>query len=250
MTDPLELVGSWLVSGDPHVTPGTVLRISDGLSLWSTCGYVMGGWRADRTGLFVGSIAGGDGDCVGTVRDATPAWLASVTRYAAAGDGFDLERKDGTVVVHLAPGGMPTPGSNLLPSLADPPVVTDVLRTTYAAPAPLPSSLRPATAVELVGTWDAIARPAPSPWQRATPGAVLRADGHYVSTDGCNTTEGRWAANDSGSFIGSGGFSTLVGCDNVDVGHWIASATGAGFDGAVLVLVDRSGKELGRLQHP
>ena len=250
MTDPLGLVGSWLVSGDPDVTRGTVLRISDDLSLWSSCGYVMGGWRADQHGLFVGSIMGGDEPCVRTARDVTPAWLTSVSRYAEKADGFDLMATDGTVIVHLAPGGRPTPGPNLLPSLADPPVVTDLLRTAYAPPAPLPSPLRPATAAELVGRWDAVTPPAPSPLQRAMPGVVLRAAGHYSATDGCNGTDGRWAANDSGSFIGTSGFSTLIGCDNVDVGHWIASATSAGFDGAVLVLVDKAGHELGRLQRP
>ena len=63
-TDPVSLVGSWLVRDDATVEDGTVLRISDDLSLWASCGYVSGGWRADHHGLFVGHIDGGDGGCM------------------------------------------------------------------------------------------------------------------------------------------------------------------------------------------
>jgi len=247
-TDPASLVGSWLVRGDPAVQDGTVLRIGDDLSLWETCGYTMGGWRADHHGLFVGHIDGGDGACMPKQGDPTPAWLRTVTRYAADGDGFVLQTADGTTVVHLAPGGRPTPGSNLLPSMADPPTVTDALRTALAPAAALPTSLRAATAAELVGHWKALAPTSSGGPGRATPpGATLAAEGGYDAGDGCNQTSGRWAASDAGSVIATGGASTLIGCDNVDVGGWLVQATGAGFSGTTLVLVDRNGHELGRL---
>jgi len=69
----------------------------------------------------------------------------------------------------------------------------------------------------------------------------------YEATDGCNQTSGRWAAGDAGSFIATGGASTLVGCDNVDVAGWFVRARNAGFAGTTLVLVDQAGHELGRL---
>ena len=247
-TDPVSLVGSWLVRDDATVEDGTVLRISDDLSLWASCGYVSGGWRADHHGLFVGHIDGGDGGCMPKQGDPTPAWLTSVSRYAPDGDGFVLQTADGATVVRLAPGGRPTPGSNLLPSLADPPTVTDPLRVALAPAGGLPSSLEPATPARLVGSWKAVA-PAPSDGlARVTPpGVTLSAAGGYEATDGCNQTSGRWAAGDAGSFIATGGASTLVGCDNVDVAGWLVQARNAGFAGTTLVLVDQAGHELGRL---
>ena len=154
-TDPVSLVGSWLVRGNGAVEDGTVLRISDDLSLWASCGYVMGGWRADHHGLFVGHVDGGDGGCMPTQGDPTPVWLTTVARYAPDGDGFLLQTADGATVARLAPGGRPTPGSNLLPSLADPPTVTDQLRTALAPAAGLPSS--PAAQPPLVSLQPSVA---------------------------------------------------------------------------------------------
>jgi len=247
-TDPLSLVGSWLVRDDAAVEDGTVLRISDDLSLWASCGYLMGAWRADGHGLFVAHIDGGDGDCLPQQGDPTPAWLTTVARYVPDGDGFLLTSADGATVVRLAPGGRPTPGSNLLPSLADPPTVSDPLRAALAPAVGLPATLTPATAAGLVGHWTAVAPTASGGLVRATaPGATLTAAGGYEATDGCNQTSGRWAAGDAGSFVATSAASTLVGCDNVDVGGWLAEASGAGFTGTTLVLVDHAGHELGRL---
>jgi hypothetical protein len=240
-------VGSWTVSGNPRVAKGTTLLIGGDLSIWTTCGYTSGGWHADRHGQFVGSIDGGDGPCMPAKGDPTPAWLHSVTRYEADGSGFVLTTATGTVVARLSPGGRPTPGANLLPSLADPPTATPQIRAALAAPAPLPAALRPASAADLVGGWDAITQPPRGPRSRQSPGVVFGADGGYTASDGCNGTRGRWTAGD-GSFVGTGGASTLIGCNNVNVGGWIASAASAGLDGNVLVLLDRSGHELGRLQ--
>jgi len=40
---------------------------------------------------------------------------------------------------------------------------------------------------------------------------------------------------------------TLIGCDNIDLGSWVAHARSVGFDGETLVLVNANGAELGRL---
>ena len=64
---------------------------------------VAGGWRADRHGLFVAHIDGGDGRCMPKQGDPTPGWLRTVSRYAPDGDGFLLRTVDGATVARLAP---------------------------------------------------------------------------------------------------------------------------------------------------
>jgi hypothetical protein len=247
--DPTALVGSWLVTDAKGAEPGTVLRVADDLSLWQACGYLMGSWRAGGVSLFAASLDGGDPGCVPEKGDPTPSWLAAAADYAVDASGVTLLAADGTVVARLRAGGRPTPGPNLLPSLADPPVLTDALRTQLAAGKPLPSSLAPATRAALVGSWvSALPRPSSSGLSHdVTPEITLHADGTYTGTDGCNGTSGRWNADDSGALVVTSGPSTLVGCDNVAVGQWLAAATAAGFDGKVLVLVGKDGAETGRL---
>jgi len=245
--DPTTLVGSWLVVDAAGAEPGTVLRIGEDLSLWQRCGYRMGSWRVGGVSLFAASLEGGDGSCFSSATDVTPAWLAAAADYAVDTTGVTLMARDGSVVARLRPGGRPTPGPNLAPSLADPPTLTAALKAWLAAPAPLPAALTAATRAQLVGAWVATGpRPSTSGMQHTPAGATLRDDGTYSATDGCNGTSGRWEADADGLVV-TGGFSTLVGCDNVDVPHWLSTATTAGFDGATLVLVDKDGHELGRL---
>lgn len=250
--DATALVGSWLVTDAAGAEPGTVLRIADDLSLWQSCGYLMGSWRASTQGLFAGHLDGGDGACFGAgQRDPTPAWLAQVSRFETSGDGAALLASDGSVVARLSPGGKPTPGPHILASLADPPVLSAELAAVLRAPAPLPSSYTPATWAQLLGAWVTV-QPRPSgPMGRTIdPGVTFSADGSYGATDGCNGTSGRWAADDSGAFIATGGPSTLIGCANVDVPQFVANAAWAALDDGVLVLVDRAGHETGRLRRP
>ncbi len=250
-SDPVALVGSWIVSDAQGAAPGTVLRLGDDLSLWGRCGYLAGSWRANDHGLFAGTVFGGDPSCVTGNTIPSPVWLESAAGFAADGAGLSLLDAHGTVVARLHPGGHPTPGSNLLPSLADPPVVTDQLRAALAPAAPLPSGLRRAMRTELVGSWvSALPRPSSGLSHHTTPGVRLKADGTYSGTDGCNGSTGRWNASNDGSVIATSGMSTLIGCDNVNVDQWLASAAWAAFDGAVLVLVDAQGAETGRLRRP
>jgi heat shock protein HslJ len=247
--DPTTLVGSWLVVDATGVESGTVLRIGEDLSLWQRCGYLMGSWRAGGASLFAASLQGGDYDCFPKTGDPTPAWLSAASDYAVDTTGVTLLSRDGTVVARLRPGGRPTPGPNLLPSLADPPTLTAALKATLAPPAPLPASLTRATRAQLVGSWVAAGpRPSTSGIAHSPAGATLRDDGTYSATDGCNESTGRWTA-DPGGLVVTSGFSTLIGCGNVDVARWLSTATTAGFDGAVLVLVGKDGTETGRLTH-
>lgn len=250
--DPTALVGSWLVTQAAGAEPGTVLRLGEDLSLWQSCGYLMGSWRASTTSLFSASLVGGDGGCFGAgVRRPTPAWLAAATRFDVSGDGAVLLDSSGRTVARLSPGGRPTPGSNLLPSLADPPVLTPQLRKVLAAPLPLPPTAMPATRQQLLGRWVTTQeRPSSGLSHDVVPGITFSDDGSYAATDGCNGTEGRWAADDSGSLLVSGGFSTAIGCDNVDVALFAGRAAWATLDDGVLVLIGPDGAETGRLRRP
>lgn len=243
------LVGSWYVTDAAGAGDGTVLSMGAELAVWQRCGYLMGSWRANGASLFAASVAGGDGACMTTSGDPTPDWLRRASGYAVEGSGISLLDADGTTVARLRPGASPTPGPNLLPSLAVPPVLTPELAAALAPAAPLPATLTPATRAQLVGSWvSALPRPSsPGLSHGTTPGVTLAADGGYHATDGCNGTDGRWAADDHGALIATTGASTLIGCDNVPVDRWLTTATTAGFAGKVLVLVGRDGRETGRL---
>lgn len=112
---------------------------------------------------------------------------------------------------------------------------------------PLPAALRPATATELIGNW----APADGRGQGAPhrPSIELRADGTYRGSDGCNGASGHWTSGPGGELHATSGPRTLMGCaDMLDVPSWLAGAARAGFDGAVLVLLDDHGVETGRLR--
>ncbi len=251
--DPTRLVGSWTVSGATGAEPGTVLRIAADLSLWQSCGYLMGSWRASGTGLFAANLDGGDGACVGTTRNPTPAWLRSVARYQVDADGITLLAPDGAVAARLAPGGRPTPGPNLLPSLTDPPVLDPRLRdalTSAAGTGPIPTTLPSASRADLLGAWvTVLPRPSSGLTHDVVPGITFRDDGSYRATDGCNGTQGGWSA-DAGSVVATRGASTLIGCDNIDVAQFVATASWVALDDGVLVLLKADGTETGRLKRP
>jgi hypothetical protein len=242
--DPVALVGSWLLDA-PGVASGTVLRLGDDLSLWSDCGYLDGSWVADHAGLFAGQLAGGDPGCMTSVssQGPTPAWLAEVVAFRLDGTGAVLLDASGAVAATLRPGGHPTAGPNLLPSLADPPTVTDQLRARLAPAAPLPPGLVAARPSQLVGHWVSAANP------NLRGDADLAADGSWQGTDGANGNGGHWSAAPDGELVVAAGATTAVGCGPdqcADVDDWFEQASRAAFDGSTLVLLDATGKETGR----
>lgn len=247
--DPTALVGGWVVSDARGGEPGTVLLLGVELTVWRSCGFLMGSWRASTASLFAASVSGGDEKCFAEHGDEpAPAWLTAATRFQSDGAGVVLLDSEGGVVARLSPGGSPTPGPNILPSNAVPPVLTDELRAWLAPPSPLSSSLTPATRARLLGSWVVADPSATNRTQRQTPGILFAQDGTYQATDGCNGTAGRWTADDSGGFLLTGGATTAIGCDNVEVAQPASGAAWAAFDGDVLVMVGPSGKELIRLR--
>jgi hypothetical protein len=247
--DPLRLIGVWQVRGTDEA-PDTVLRVdATELSLWRSCGVLYGSWRADERGLLVADAGqSGDGRCVtadDTALTLRPPWLAAATGFRADGDARVLVDDHGAVTAHLDPAtGSPAADGSRSP-FADPPVVDDQARVAFAVPKPLPTGLRPATRSTLVGRWvpdgaDAVQRP-------QVPFLQLDADGSWTSSDGCNGSMGRWTAGGDGRVLATSGVSTLIGCHNLPVGGWWATAARAGFDGPALVLLDGNGDELARL---
>ncbi len=143
----------------------------------------------------------------------------------------------------LRPGGHPTAGPNLLPSLADPPTVTDQLRASLAPAVPLPAGLVAARPSQLIGYWVSAANP------NLRGDADLAADGSWQGTDGANSAGGRWSAAPDGELVVTAGASTAMGCAPeacADVNNWFVQASRAAFDGSTLVLLDAAGKETGR----
>ncbi len=244
--DPVALVGLWEVTGAKGEEAGAILRLADSsLSIWRDCGVLSGGWRADPAGLFLGSVGSWSGSC-DLAPDPQPAWLTRVGGFRVAGDELLLLDADGATVARLVPGRRPAHRDDIADSESAPPVVTDELRAALRTVAPLPAGLRPATAAELARRWmpavtDRRARP-------EQPFAQLRADGSWTGSDGCNGTGGRWIAGAGGALLAVGGFQTAIGCANVPIGTWLTETARAGIADGQLVLLDRSGKETGRLR--
>jgi hypothetical protein len=247
--DPLLLIGVWQVRGADEA-PGTVLRVDvTDLSLWRSCGALYGSWRADQRGLFVADAGqGGDGSCVtpsDTALTLRPPWLVAATSVRTDGDARLLLDDQGAVTARLDPATGSPPADGSPSPFTDPPVVDVRARLAFAAPAPVPTGLRPATRGTLVGRWvpdgvGTVHRP-------QVPFLRLDADGSWTSSDGCNGSMGRWTAGSDGRVLATSGYMTLIGCHNVPIEAWWSHATRAAFDGPALVLLDRDGRELARV---
>ena len=166
-------------------------------------------------------------------------WLESVEAFVKTADGFTLADAAGSPVASLTIDGAPDPIPDAADFYAEPPEVTDDTRADFAATEPRPSSL---TVGSLEGQWAAEGTDVST-----GAGVEFAADGTWTGSDGCNGGSGRWAADASGGFLATSGVSTLMACEGASVPSWVAQARLAGFDGDVLVLLDRDGGELGRL---
>jgi heat shock protein HslJ len=133
----------------------------------------------------------------------------------------------------------------MLASLADPPTVTAADKRRFDDPARVPTGLQPADHSSLVGRW--VPLPGDDVQRPEQPMLDLRADGTWTSSDGCNGTLGRWTTGDGGRVLATAGGTTQMGCTNVNVAATFYTASRAAFDGTVLVLLDASGTETGRL---
>jgi hypothetical protein len=246
VADAAGLVRLWTVREAAGEEPEAILRLADGqLSLWRRCGHLIGSWRANAEGLFLGHVYGGSDACV-SGPDSAPDWLRRVAGHRVDGPDRLLVDRDGRTLARLVPGGRPKVDRYTAKSEGEPPVLTDELRRALAPAAPLPAGLRPASAADLAGRWvpaDGSGSRAPTP-----PFAELKADGTWSGSDGCNGQGGRWVAGAAGAFLAVAGAQTLIGCDGANMAGWLSDASRAGFAGDRLVLVDRSGREVARLR--
>ena len=237
-SSPVDLVNLWRVTDADSESAETWLRLDAGeFQLWRDCGMIMGSWRASN-GLMLASVFGSSGTCAA---DTLPVvgWLESVEAFVKTADGFTLADAAGSPVASLTIDGAPDPIPDAADFYAEPPEVTDDTRAYFAATDPLPSSL---TVGSHEGQWAAEGTDVST-----GAGVEFAADGTWTGSDGCNGGSGRWAADASGGFLATSGVSTLMACEGASVPSWVAQARLAGFDGDVLVLLDRDGGELGRL---
>ncbi|SIN28859.1 hypothetical protein [Micromonospora cremea] len=241
--EPVGLIGNWTVTA-PDPDSSGILRLAPvdqgGLSWFGTCGTAMGTWRADTNGLFLAGVpknpASGERRC-----RLAPDWLRQATSFRFEGEIPVLLDDQGREVARLLPGAKPTPGPHVVPSLAEPPMVTPEVRQAFTPAVGLPPHLKPASRDDLRGRWVPVG-PA-----RGSAHVELRNDGEWRGSDGCNGQHGRWVAGPDGALLATAGPSTLIGCRSVPVATWLSEASRAGLDGEVLVLLTAKGTETGRL---
>lgn len=250
--DPLALIGLWTIT-EADEEKGAILRLAERLTLFRACGYIAGTWRASADGLFVGHTASGGpgrrpgvtptGPCASGPGDVTtPGWLRRVSGFRQDGDAQLLLDEQGETVARLVPGARLTPGPNLDAMGTAPPVVDDDARRVMAPASPVPTNLRPAVRSDLPGRWVA----AEDLWNDAA-FVEFAPNNEWHGSDGCNAQGGRWVFGSAGALLATDGPSTMIGCDGMLVGLWLRHTYRAGFDGDVLVLLDQTGKEVGRL---
>jgi hypothetical protein len=236
--DAVALVGLWEVL-DAGEEPGTILKLGTGqLALLRPCGPIWGAWNADAAGLFVAGASAWHGPCGD---DPRPAWLTAVAAHRPEEEGHVLLDAAGGVVARLVPGDEPTLPDTVAQSEAAPPEVTDDTRRRLGPSAPLPAGLVAVDAGSVVGRWVPSDAPAGSEAH-----AELQADGEWSGSDGCNGLGGRWRTGTGGALLAVGGGHNLAGCGNIPVQDRLERTARAGFDGDVLVLLDRQGDEVGR----
>jgi len=235
------LVNLWRVTGVAEEEPDTWLRLeTSGFQLWRDCGMINGSWQASDT-QFVAGTWGSTGSC--SQAEMTVPWLESITSYRADGEGWQLVDADGGVVAALTIDGAPAPIADAVESLAEPPPVTARTREVLRLPTELPADLEPATTEQLLGRWE------PAGYAGALePFFTFTADHAWTGSDGCNGSNGRWAADDAGLLLPTSGFSTAMGCDYVEVPFFNAGSYLVGLDGEQLVVLDADATELGRFE--
>jgi hypothetical protein len=266
-TDPLALWGSWRVEGAAGEEPGAVLQLGAAwppvrgpephghrLMLWRHCGQLLGGWKTNSAGMFVGVVDGRSAKCADrddparwTPAGWTPDWLRRAVGYRMDAGGPVLLDANGDSVARLLAGGRPTPGPDIMPEMAEPPILDDRTRRELNQPegAP-PGGLVPTTPAQLYGRWFR----ADAGGSRATNAFLeLSSDGSWQISR-CDPSAGRWISDESGRFLAvpSGGAEAAgLGCRSKATPGGLIDASYAFFDGQILVLLDSGGNEVGRL---
>jgi hypothetical protein len=247
----VELVGIWKVDDTEGEGDDTWLKIGGTeFVLWHECAIVFGSFRASGPLLLANPDAQHTlPEC--TLPEGPPAvpWLTATTSFRPADGGWELVDSDGGVTARLsADEGEPPATPGVDDSIRDEPAVTDEIRALLASPVLLPTELRPEH--DLVGRWLPVlaeGNGADAEQPTTEPFVEFAADGMWTGSDGCNGQGGRWAATDDGNLVATAGPSTLIYCEGAPVGSWLSATALAGVADTRLVLLDPTGREVGRL---
>ena len=130
------------------------------------------------------------------------------------------------------------------------PVLSGCAASTSADGSPQVSSEGSAvgTAVDdqkLAGRWIAVVTTS-NRWTE-TPFVRFEVDGSWQGSDGCNDQAGRWSTSSNKAFEASNGPSTQIGCDNVEVGSWLAAARSVELEGNLLTFRGADNSKIGQL---
>ena len=249
--DAVGLLDVWRVSGAEGEGKDTWLKFAPNeFVLWRDCAVVFGSFRASGSLLIANpDAAHGWPECTMPEGPPTVPWLTSVASFAETEGGYELLDADGETVATLTVDGEPPETPGLDPAVREAPEVTAEVEALFAAPAPLPAGITPAT--DLLGRWLPVVAPsgdgAEAEQPTTEPFVEFLEDGTWTGSDGCNGHGGRWAATPEGNLIATAGPSTLIFCEGAPVGTWMSSTALAGMAGEELVLLDNAGTELGRL---
>lgn len=240
----LSLIGLWTVV-DADEEADAVLRIAPQkqLSLWRTCGALIGSWAAADT-LFLAQMEGGSTNCFPADGppngEPTPSWLLRAENYRTVGAEKMLLDPAGNQLARLLPGGRPKLTPDFAASEAEPPVVTDEDRAALTRKIEVKPPLTQLKPERVLGRW--------APAVDGTKAFVeFKSDGTWTGSDGCNGNRGRWVAS-ANAMLATSGASTLIACDGAPVPNWLANTAVAARDVEFLVLFDANGAELGRLK--
>ena len=117
---------------------------------------------------------------------------------------------------------------------------------TTAAPSAIASS-QPPTAESVSGTWRAVQMSGLTSLQASRPDdpvLVLRPDGTWGGSDGCNSLQGTYTIGQRGEFTATVGPQRLVGCDNVPHTGVLRGAKRIAVDSDTLRFFSADGREL------
>lgn len=249
--DAESLVGSWHVAAVGE-EPDASLIIGDHLNgeivLFRECGMLDGDWRANKHGMFVADLFGGDSKCFPAARQSEPdpldGWWRKVTGFRPDDTGELLVDASGRTVARLTPGAHPTAGPHAAGEYASPPVMSSDVRKRIAEPAALPDGLIAATPQDVLGTW------VPTDGRPSNAHVSFGTDGSYAGSDGCNGSGGRYLVGPAGIVLATGGPTTLIGCENSPVSTWVIETGRLGLRDNHLVFVSPEGTVLGEAKRP
>lgn len=240
VANPSDLVGVWWPRGRDSLD-GRLLAVGAGeFAVFDDFCKADGSWRASSSGLMsTFYTSSGSGQCDG-VFDVSDGWFAGITWFVVKEDRVELLSASGKTVLTLEPAEQSS--TKMLDGLAQKfPAEKPV--------APLPAGFEVPSTEQLVDVrWLPLDVPVGHQGAGADRAfAEFSGNGYWQASDGCNGQRGSWALHpDTGEWLATSGFSTLMGCANVPVAETVTGAAAVGLDGEQLVFFGAGGDEMDR----